>query len=75
MQVKIDIEFVEPLKMVQTLPTGKLRLLKFKIEIKSKLNRSYMNLEKLLLRGPVASKKQIDVIKHNRKAINQWRTN
>jgi hypothetical protein len=28
----------------------------------------------LLLSGPVFSKKQIDIIKQNRKSIKQWRT-
>lgn len=30
--------------------------------------------EALLLKGPVATEKQIAVIENNRKAINQWRT-
>jgi ABC-type phosphate/phosphonate transport system substrate-binding protein len=32
------------------------------------------DLTELLLSGPVFSKKQIDIIKQNRKSIKQWRT-
>ena len=74
MQVQVDIPFEQLVKIVKTLPAGKLRLLKAVIEeevIDSKENR---NLELLLLSGPVASKKQIETIENNRKSINQWRT-
>jgi hypothetical protein len=74
MQVQVDIEFEQLLKIVKTLPAGQLRLLKAEIERKRKNKKSKTDLEALLLRGPVATQKQLTVIKNNRKAINQWRT-
>ncbi|MEP6684310.1 MAG: hypothetical protein ABJA35_13670 [Parafilimonas sp.] len=74
MQIQVDIEFDELLKAVKTLPSAKLQLLKNEIEKGSKI-KSSNNLEQLLLSGPVATKKQLESIAKNRKAINQWRTN
>ena len=73
MQVQVDIEFDQLLKIVKTLPTGKLRQLKAELEKEVKTEKS-ANLEALLLKGPTATKKQLDTIAKNRKAINQWRT-
>jgi DNA topoisomerase IB len=73
MQVRVDIEFDELLKVVKTLPSKKLKQLKDEIEKKTKTEKS-SNLETLLLNGPVATKKQLETIAKNRKAINQWRT-
>ena len=75
MQVQVDIEFDQLLKIVKTLPAGQLKLLKAEIERKRKVKKSKIDLETLLLTGPVATQKQLSVIKNNRKAINQWRTN
>jgi hypothetical protein len=74
MQVQVDIAFDELLKIVKTLPTGKLRQLKAEIEKKAMPEKSRSNLKTLLLNGPVATKKQLETIENNRKAINQWRT-
>ena len=73
MQVQVDIEFNQLLKIVKTLPSGKLKQLKAEIEKKSKIAKSG-NLEELLLNGPTATSKQLNIITNNRKAINQWRT-
>lgn len=73
MQVQVDIPFDELLKIVKTLPSGKLRQLKAELEKEVKNPRS-IDLEALLLKGPTATKKQLDAIAENRKAINQWRT-
>ena len=73
MQVQVDIEFNQLLKMVKTLPSGKLKQLKAEIEKKSKVAKSG-KLEELLLNGPTATSKQLNIITNNRKAINQWRT-
>jgi hypothetical protein len=75
MQVQVDIEFDQLLKIVKTLPPGQLKLLKAEIERKRKVKKSKTDLETLLLTGPVATQKQLSVIKNNRKAINQWRAN
>jgi len=73
MQVQVDIEFDELLKIVKTLPSGKLKQLKAEIEKEVK-SEKLIDLEKLLLNGPTATKKQLETIAKNRKAINQWRT-
>lgn len=73
MQVQVDIEFNQLLKIVKTLPSGKLKQLKAEIEKKSKVAKSG-KLEELLLNGPTATSKQLNIITNNRKAINQWRT-
>lgn len=73
MQIEVDIEFDELLKVVKKLPSAKLKLLKQEIENSSP--KQPRNLKKLLLEGPVATKKQLEVIVKNRKAINQWRMN
>jgi len=75
MQVQVDIEFDQLLKIVKTLAPAQLKLLKAEIERKKKVKKSKTDLETLLLTGPVATQKQLSVIKKNRKAINQWRTN
>lgn len=73
MQVQVDIGFDQLLKIVKTLPAGQLKQLKAEIEKEAEDNKS-IELEKLLLNGPTATKKQLDTITKNRKAINQWRT-
>ena len=73
MQLQVDIEFDQLVKIVKTLPAGKLRQLKAAIETESKKAETEIDLRTLLLNGPVATKKQAEVIEENRKAINQWR--
>ena len=70
----MDIAFDKLLKLVQKLPSGKLRQLKAVIEKEEKKTRA-IDLLSLLLKGPVATKKQLEQIAMNRKAIDQWRTN
>ena len=73
MQVQVDIGFDQLLKIVKKLPSGQLKQLKAEIEKEVKNDKS-ADLETLLLNGPTATKKQLDTIDKNRKAINQWRT-
>ena len=73
MRVQVDIGFDQLLKIVKTLPSGQLKQLKAEIEKEVKSDKS-VDLETLLLNGPTATKKQLDTIAKNRKAINQWRT-
>lgn len=73
MQVQLEIGFDQTLKIVKKLPSGQLRQLKAEIEKGTKSHQS-ADLEALLLSGPTATKKQLDTIAQNRKAINQWRT-
>lgn len=74
MQVQVDIKFDELLQIVKKLPSEQLKQLKAEIEKDSKLSKR-VDLENLLLKGPTATKKQLEVISSNRKVINQWRTN
>lgn len=76
MQIQLDIEFNQLVKIVKTLPAAKLKQLRAVIDKetnKATVSKS-QDLEALLLNGPVATQKQLDVIDNNRKAINQWRT-
>ena len=73
MQVQVDIGFDQLLKIVKNLPSEQLKQLKAEIEKEAKSDKS-VDLETLLLNGPTATKKQLDTIAKNRKAINQWRT-
>ena len=74
MQVQVDIAFDQLLKVVKKLPVGQLRQLKAEIEKEDKGEKSNIDLETLLLNGPTATKKQLEILGKNRKAINQWRT-
>ena len=74
MQVQVDIEFEQLVKIVKTLPTGKLRQLKAEIEKNTTAQKSKIDLKSLLLNGSVATKKQLETIENNRKSINQWWT-
>ena len=73
MRVQVDIGFDQLLKIVKTLPPGQLKQLKAEIEKEAKGDKS-VDLETLLLNGPTATKKQLDTIAKNRKAINHWRS-
>lgn len=73
MQVQVNIEFYQLLKIVKTLPSGQLKQLKAEIEREVKSD-DPVDLETLLLNGPVATNKQLKMIEKNRKAIKQWRT-
>ena len=74
MQIHVQIEFEELVKIVKTLPTAKLRKLKAEIEKKPITPKNNIDLKTLLLIGPVATKKQLETIENNRKHINKWRT-
>jgi hypothetical protein len=74
MQVQVEIEFDQLVKIVKTLPSDKLRQLKAEIDKKATNGRAKADLKSLLLNGPVATKKQLAAIENNRQAINQWRT-
>ena len=73
MQVQVDIEIDELIKIVKKLPATQLSRLKAEIEKEVKDEKSKIDLETLLLNGPTATKKQLEIITNNRKAINQWR--
>lgn len=74
MQVQVDIDFEQLLKVVKKLPVGQLRKLKAEMEKEEISGKTKIDLEALLLKGPTATKKQLELIEANRKAINQWRS-
>jgi hypothetical protein len=74
MQVQVDIQFDELLKIVKKLPGTQLSKLKAEIEKETNQDKKENDLEVLLLNGPTFSKKQLATINKTRKAINQWRT-
>jgi hypothetical protein len=73
MQVQLDIPFNQLVRIVKNLPIAQQRKLKSEIEKETKIVTSSMDLEALLLGGPVATKEDLERIADNRKAINQWR--
>jgi hypothetical protein len=62
------------LQIVRTLPTGQLKQLKAGIEKETKSNNP-VDLEAILLKGTTATKKELEIIAKNRKAINHWSRN
>jgi hypothetical protein len=73
MQVNVEIAFDQLLKIVKALPAGKLK--KLRAEIEKGINEENLeeDLETLLLNGPIATSKQIEIIEQNRNSINQLR--
>jgi hypothetical protein len=65
MQVQVNIEFGQLIKIVRTLPSGQLKQLKAEIEKEAGNKKSKIDLETLLLNGPTATKKQLDIIAKN----------
>jgi len=70
MKVQIDIAFEQLLNLVKTLPAEQLNQLKNEIEKENKDKKAEIDLETLLLNGPTATKKQLEVIANNIKAFN-----
>lgn len=75
MQVQVDIQFDDLLKIVKNLPEKQLSILKKEIEQDTpRTNTKRQEFKDFLLSGPTFSKKQLETIDKTRKAINQWRT-
>jgi len=74
MEVQVNIKFKQLLKIVKTLPKRQLDQLLDEIEREKTIKKSESLLEELLLKGPVATKKQLETITKNRNSINLWRT-
>ena len=73
MQVQVEIEFDQLVKIVKSLSAVKLKQLKAEIDKTSSFAGSNVDLENLLLNGPTATEKQLQTIAKNRKSINEWR--
>lgn len=74
MQVQVEIGFEQLLQIVKALPLGKQKKLKTELEKELYAEKPESNLEALLMNGPVATEQELEIIAHNRNAINQWRT-
>lgn len=74
MALKAEIPFKQILTVVKSLTPSQKEQLRVVLSEPNSTSAKQSDLTKLLLSGPVFSKKQIDVIKQNRKSINEWRT-
>lgn len=74
MEVQVNIGFKQLLKIVKTLPKKQLNQLLDEIEKEKASNEPSSKLEEILLKGPVATKKQLETITDNRNSINLWKT-
>jgi hypothetical protein len=72
MQVQLDIEFDQLVRLVKQLPKTQWTRLKDEVE-KEKVEK-VSDLETLLLSAPTFTKDQLELIESTRKAIAQWRT-
>lgn len=73
MQVQLDISFEQLVEVVKTLPEEQRRQLKAEMDREMAVEKHKKDLKTLLLNGPVATQKQLEIIENNRKSINQWR--
>ena len=75
MQVQLDIEFDQLVKLAKGLPVKQWTRIKQEVENnKNAADRKVSDLESFLLKAPTFTKKQFNEIAQTRKAINQWRT-
>ncbi len=74
MEVQVDIEFDQLVKLAKQLPATQWSKLKKEVEEKVSNPKQNSDLVSLLLSAPTYSKKQLDEIAKTRKAINKWRT-
>lgn len=74
MQVQVDIEFDQLVKLAKQLPTSQWTKLKKEVEENVSDKEQNSDLVSLLLSAPTYSKKQLDEVAKTRKAINKWRT-
>lgn len=74
MELQVDIEFDQLVKLARQLP--KTHWIKLKKEVEEKISDTEQNkdLVSLLLSAPPYNKRQLEEITKTRKAINQWRT-
>jgi hypothetical protein len=73
MQVQVDIGFDQLVTIAKKLPKTQWQKLKVEVEKETQSEDDDSDLKAFLLNGPTFSKKQIEIIENNRKAINKWR--
>jgi hypothetical protein len=74
MQVQLDIEFDQLVRLVKQLPKTQWTRLKDEVEKEREKVEKVSDLETLLLSAPTFTKDQLEIIESTRKAIAQWRT-
>jgi len=76
MELKIDIEYEQLLKLAKQLPAAKIVQLKAELSdnlIEKKSEADISEFQNFLLKGPVMSDTQYEQFVENRKWFNQWR--
>jgi len=74
MQVQVDIGFDQLVQLAKRLPAMQWTKLKQEVEAQMPADRDREDFRKLLMNGPVFSKKQLDAVAETRKRIDEWRT-
>ncbi len=74
MQIEVDIEFDQLVKLAKKLPVNQWAKLKTEVDQETTMASKASELEKFLLTAPTFTKKQLNEIEKTRKAISQWRT-
>lgn len=74
MQVQLNIGFDELVQLAKRLPAKQWTKLKQEVEAQTSVDKEREDFRKLLLNGPVFSKKQLDAVAETRKRIDEWRT-
>lgn len=74
MQLRLEIEFDHLVQLAKRLPAKQWTKLKREVETKKTVGKEREDFRKLLLDGPMFSKKQLNTIAETRKMIDEWRT-
>lgn len=74
MELQVDIEFDQLVKLAKQLPETHWTKLKKEVEEKASDTEQDTGLVSLLLSAPTYSERQLEEVAKTRKAINQWRT-
>ncbi len=74
MELQVEIEFAQLVKLAKQLPATEWTKLKSEVEKEKIEANQVLDLETFLLSAPTFNKKQLDEIAKTRKAISQWRT-
>ena len=77
MELTVNLNYDEVVKLIKQLPASKIKQLKLNLDdkfINSKASKEISNFQKILLNGPIMSDKQYLEFKENRNLFNQWRT-
>ena len=74
MELKVQVPFQQILTIVKTLTPAQKAKLRAKLNEENVDSRQQDDFIEYLLKGPVYSEKEINIIEENRKSISAWRT-